>query len=227
MSKAPGILLRLTLVSILGLVLAGCNTDPGIREVSAPVSGVGERQGIEITRSQAAILDDGVVTAGEYEKAVFDAAECLRAKGLIVHEPRWENVDEMKVYEIQGSPIPIDASAEEIEAQDRFVTGAIRECWIEHEAFVAEAWQNQEIPSEAERSQLVDGLVACLRRAGVKDLPASPSYEYVLGLLADESLDVDTSGDEVASENFNTVLRQATACIELHSRLFIIPARDL
>jgi hypothetical protein len=204
LNQSCGVLSLRLLLSVLLLALAGCGTDSGIGGDGTVVSGdVGDRLGIEMSPFQAAILADGVVTSGEYEKAVFAAVECLRAKGLLVHEPRWEDGDRRISYEIESS-FSVNATQEEQEAIRDAVNDASFDCSSEYEAFVAEKWQNQEIPNEDERLQLTGGFVACLADAGIDDLAANPSYEDILELLDKEVEGVD-------------------ACTEAFSRLFIIP----
>jgi hypothetical protein len=102
------------------------------------------------------IIEDGLVTAEEYERAVFRTVQCMDEAGVEHTEPefkeyrfesRWE-------YSIVGG---IGSAAD----------NAYIECRDAYQSAVSAIWAVQNEPTEAEKQMATEEHLACAREAGI------------------------------------------------------------
>lgn len=102
------------------------------------------------------IIEDGVVTAEEYERAVFRTIQCMDEAGIEHTEPvfkeyrfnsRWE-------YSVVGG---IGSEANDLYA----------ECYDDYERAAASIWSAQNVPSEEEQQMVDEEYLACVQEAGL------------------------------------------------------------
>jgi len=112
---------------------------------------------------QVAILEDGVVTASEYERSILDTLQCIRQNGVDAVGPELDPVTGQFTYLVRASET--GATNERIAAS----------CVAEHSDLVERAFlYSVPIASESEREQLIDATVACLADLGY-DISRAPT----------------------------------------------------
>ena len=199
------------LVGLLSVFAACSSGDPGVADGPPAVGDpIAERIGAEPSAFQLLILHDDIVTAAEYEQAVLANIACLEQSGLEVLGPeRRQETNELE-FTIRTRTAPGLSTEEEAKAVARW-DEAIRYCWIEYEAFVADKWNSQSVPNPDERRVLVESLVVCIRATGA-EVSNNPSFDTIGELVILEG--------ERAGEEGVTPIAQ---CVESHIRLFMIP----
>ena len=203
---------RILIGASVAVILTACGGDDGIADrPSGFAPGVGEQTGAEPSASQVQILADDVVTAAEYEQAVFSEARCLNEAGLEVLGPEWNRSANEIEFTIRAS-LPAGATAEDQAALDARIDRAADGCWIEFSAFVEEKWFSQLVPDGDERQALVESLVACIRATGT-EIADDPSYEDLTSIVP--SLEEDEARALALAQ-----------CAESHARLFIVPPAE-
>jgi hypothetical protein len=158
------------LVVVIALVASACSSSAA-REVSPEVQAFLDRLGDDVPVSQAAALEDGVITFEEYEAAYERTVACMRDSGLVVKGPKPENAGRFLTFSFQGGVG--DAEADE-------------PCRREHLDLVNGLWLAQAAPSAAEAEVMAREYAACLRAAGVV-IEGSPSLQDA-DLVAMEAL---------------------------------------
>ncbi|VAW09331.1 hypothetical protein MNBD_ACTINO02-3189, partial [hydrothermal vent metagenome] len=111
-----------------------------------------DRLGDDVPVSQAAALEDGVITFEEYEAAYERTVACMRDSGLVVKGPKPENAGRFLTYSFQAGVGGAEAD---------------EPCRREHLDLVNGLWLAQAVPSEAEAEVMAREYAACLRSAGV------------------------------------------------------------
>ena len=150
---------RILVVGFL-VVVSACSSS-ATREVSPEVRAFLDRLGDDVPVSQAAALEDGVITFEEYEAAYERTVACMRDSGIVVDGPKPENGARFLTFSFQGGVG--DAEADE-------------PCRREHLDLVNGLWLAQAAPSEAEAEVIAREYTACLRAAGVV-IEGSPSLQ--------------------------------------------------
>jgi hypothetical protein len=114
------------------------------------------------TPFQHEILEDGVVTAAEYERALLARRECVADAGATPGD----------IYEGSAGELTFDfeitaATEEEVLA----VQEAADACLPDYFADVGSVWAYQRLLSPAEREEMRPKALACLDGAGLTELP--------------------------------------------------------
>lgn len=148
---------------------------------------------------QKPMLEDGVVTFAEYERATLAEIDCIKKAlpSVRVDGPNPTQSDHPTLeytLEVVGD-IPAEQEADFEKSQ--------AECHATYLSDVGAVWATQDIPSEEERKTLLASLRDCLVDAGV-DLPAKAELDDIADAL-------DAAGepsDQVAGcmEKFGSVL---------------------
>lgn len=125
---------------------------------------------------QAQILEDLVVTPAEYEAANRAVIACVEESGFIdahlVDGPGDLKGGVGTTWD--GSDDPLEDERLRQEA-DRITTECMEEYWWQ----VDQVYHQQAIPSEAERKQLLAGLVSCLEVLGIDNVDiSSTEFEF-------------------------------------------------
>ena len=143
---------RATLFLALVVLAAACGRSGSEADVSPEVQAFLDRLGDDVPVSQAAALEDGVITFEEYEAAYERTVACMRDSGLVVNGPIPVNGGRFLGYAYEGGVD--DGEADE-------------PCLREHLDLVEGLWGAQAMPSVAEAEVIAQEYTACLRAAGV------------------------------------------------------------
>ncbi|RZI95947.1 MAG: hypothetical protein EOO67_01500 [Microbacterium sp.] len=107
---------------------------------------------------QAAILEDGVVTPGEYESAVLAERACVIAAGGSAGEITETGNNEL------GFTYTVEAETEQARAAAEIETEA---CLDEHMSEVGTVWAYQQLLSPEQLDEMRPRVAACLRGVGI------------------------------------------------------------
>lgn len=147
-------------VSLLACVFAACGGSDESSRAGSADQRISDRE-LQVMLQSAndftrEIIEDGVVTPEEYERAVFRTMQCMDDAGVEHTEPvfkefrfesRWE-------YSIVGG---IGSAAD----------NAYIECYDEFEASVKNVWNEQQRISEEESQMVAEEHLECVREAGI------------------------------------------------------------
>jgi hypothetical protein len=139
------------LVAVMAITASACGSNSG-DDVSLLLVDFLDRLGDDVPVSQAAALEDGVITFEEYEAAYERTIACMRDSGMFVKGPIPENGGRFLGYAYQGG---ID---------DGEADGP---CRSEHLDLIDTLWNLQAIPTEEELVQIVIDYRNCVVAAGV------------------------------------------------------------
>jgi hypothetical protein len=131
---------------------------------------------------QREILQDRVVDADEYEKAVLATWDCLQAEGFEPDEPRWTHGQLIFDTALEA---PDEAALEEMNER---LDLAYTTCEAEYVDSVAQAWAFQLVLSPDEREKVRPNVIECLGRAGIS-VPSDASDEELFEKLVPDNTD--------------------------------------
>lgn len=140
-------------VALLCLLAQGCGEQGDA--VVDPLVGASE--------FQRELLEDGLLTDSEYERAGLGLVECLRAGGVVVANPE---------FGAQGFSFSTRDPLPSGQAEFDRVFDA---CYEEYFSLVEFAWADQTAPSEEEEATFYRYVAECLGDNGVLVDPTDPS----------------------------------------------------
>lgn len=116
---------------------------------------------------QLEALEDGVVTAAEYERSMLAMVQCMQEQGIEFEQlPQWDVTNTRMEYTyIAGRTM--EENAQSARLRD--------ECKLKHIGAVGYVWEQQGAPSEVRLAEARAALGGCLREAGVKGVPEQPT----------------------------------------------------
>lgn len=168
--------------------------DDGLANVNTPRP---ELLAQETSEYQRGILSDAVVTAGEYESALFAFRDCATDVGA-TPGPIEELANNQRGFSFEiASSDP--ARVQEIEA-------AVFECEGEYFALIGQVWAEQNILDDSQREVLKPQVVSCLQLAGVR-VEESDSFEELV-VAVNEAL---LTEDSALAVEVNECLREYAA----------------
>lgn len=165
-SKAVG---AIVLVSLLG---AACQSAPAAPE---GFSAYAQNLATSVSPFQAEILEDGEVTFSEYERAMRATRQCLIDTGWEVSEVREHPRDGWSLlFTIEWDYDGDDAREARLSAQ---IDVDFMKCASEYHESVEVAYRKTLIPSDEERQEEMNKLLACLESEGVTGIPADADQQ--------------------------------------------------
>lgn len=111
------------IVASLAVVIVACQgeTRPLVSDTDPGVTTIGSRSDI-----YELALDDGVVTADEYERAVLQIVECIRGAGFSITGPTWSEGHDYLTYRYS---VPVDGDATKASECENGPAGAVLMEW--------------------------------------------------------------------------------------------------
>ncbi len=130
----------------------------------------------DISSFQQGLLEDGDLTTSEYEWAVSNTVECLRAGGIKVNGPAWTKDMRHYLYtmESERDPRPLE-----------------NECMREFLDQVVEVWDRQVAPSAEERKRAEADFARCLRNAGIEAAEMGMTLGELIPLIGDTQIECE------------------------------------
>lgn len=126
------------------------------------------------------ILLDGIVTAAEYQQAVFATLQCAEEHGIGHTEPQLSHDGRRAPrYEFTVGPWP--------EEEDEKYTKLYKACVDEFLYGVLAAWMQQEGPSESQMAKGKDEVVVCMNEHGLQ-FPDFAAFEAAASTLSREQM---------------------------------------
>jgi hypothetical protein len=181
------------LLVVLGLTACGSGTPSGQGELPAYV----ESYMASATDFQRAAIEDGTVTAAEYEAAVLATLQCAEEQGILhstpvltqggVSAPKWRYV---------LGPWPEDQDAE--------FQSAFDQCFDDYQSVVVGVWVQQEGPTGEELIDAQERIAQCMRERGLEDVRNYDAFLALMPTLTDTQLQI---ADNCASLIWNGVDR--------------------
>jgi hypothetical protein len=138
---------------------------------------------------QSELLQDGVVDADEYERAVFAAHSCVTDEGFSPDSPAWSRGQLVFSVEMQAK-----TDAELTEMNRRYDT-AYEDCMSEYATDVASVWTNQMLLSDEERDAVRPDVTDCLQAAGLDVDDNAPDAEIYAAMTLDTIDDWQTCAE--------------------------------
>ncbi len=172
------------------LVVASCGGGSGTPATSDAAAQVGNNVSFEETQRelvngimlrtsefQRTILEDGVVTQGEYESAILATVECVRKAGVRITDPVLADDGETLEYEYGfTAPDDVDGSARAEQEHAR--------CSAEYVSDVNIVFQTKPPPTEEDLAAIRPIVVACMEGIGIDlnpDFAVEEAIEAILG----------------------------------------------
>ncbi len=130
----------------------------------------------DISSFQQGLLEDDVLTTSEYERAVSNTVECLRAGGIKVNGPAWTKDMRHYLYTMESGrdPRPLE-----------------NECMREFLDQVVEVWDRQVAPSAEERIRAEVDFARCLRSAGIEAAEIGMTVGELIPLVGDTKIECE------------------------------------
>lgn len=152
-------LAAVALLAVLAGALAGCaGQDPDAVPDRLDLDALMD----ETTEFQRAIIEDGVVTAAEFERALLARRECVAEAGATPGG----------IYTGSNGELTFDYDiTAESEEESLAIARDADACLEDYFADVGSVWAYQRVLSPAERDAMRPKALACLEDAGLTDLP--------------------------------------------------------
>ena len=201
-------------VACLGLlVLSGCSAEPEFEDLNYEVDWD------SLSEYQKEILEDGVVTYAEYEKAATAEYECVKSVSPYFSVGPIE-IKYGQFFYVTTTSYPEDITSEEIDRLDAQAS----QCDTEYLSEVGMQWASQDVPDADEREKMRPEVMACFAAAGLA-VDASTTDEQFQS--ASEAYVRSIQNEDVEPGESIAKMEALQACQEKHYRFFtFIPEKS-
>lgn len=176
---------------VSGMVMVAACGDGDANDLSGEYEippGLLEQHLEDASEFQRELIEDGIITFADYERAVYATVACLEERG----------VDVVEGPELTGRNVYQFTYAADDREQGPVVYW---ECYEEHQVVIDRVWAGtgQENPTEEELEEARAALEACLRGAGI-DLPGGASSADFAAVAESDPTIFQPCSEEVSDE---------------------------